>query len=146
MILEKASLAGEAQIQHSFKLTFVEFFLLQETTMIIIILGISVKKEPLDNFKTKTTRQEVPLGFVHLTRSYRFPEISFNFILKGINDGIHSSRQMLCNSPLHKFEWAIPEEPVSEKLGDDKQQSIPEISHAPPLEDESSFLFLLYIF
>lgn len=35
---------------------------------------------------------------------------------------------------------------VSEKLGDDKQQSIPEILRAPPLEDESSFLFLLYIF
>jgi len=72
--------------------------------MMIIIWRISVKKKPLDNLKTKTSRQEVPLGFVHLTRSYRSPEIPFHFILNGIYGGIHSSRQMLFNSTLHKSE------------------------------------------
>lgn len=104
MILRKCSLAGEAQIQHSFELTFEEFFLLQETTMIIIIWGIPIKREPLDNLKTKTLRQVVPLGFVHLTRAYTSPETSFHFILSGIYGEIHSSRQMLFNSTLHKFE------------------------------------------
>lgn len=72
--------------------------------MIVIIWGISVKKEPLDNLKTKASRQEVPLGFVHLTRSYRSPEIPFHFIPNGIYGGIDSSRQILFNSTLHKFE------------------------------------------
>lgn len=70
----------------------------------IIIWGISVKKEPLDNLKKKISRQEVPLGFVHLTRSYRSPEISFHFILIGTYGGIHSSSSKLFNSTLHKFE------------------------------------------
>lgn len=47
--------------------------------MIIIIWGISVKKELLDNLKPKTSRQEIPLGIVHLIRPYRSPEISFFF-------------------------------------------------------------------
>lgn len=68
----------------------------------IIIWGISVKKEPLDNLKKKISRQEVPLGFVHLTRSYM--KISFHFILNGIYGGIHSSSSMLFDSVLHKFE------------------------------------------
>lgn len=72
--------------------------------MIIIIWGIPIKSEPLDNLKTKTSRQEVPLGFVHLTRAYTSPETYFHFILSGIYGEIHSSRQMLFNSTLHKFE------------------------------------------
>lgn len=60
--------------------------------MIIVIWGISVKKEPLENLRRKTSRQEVPLGFVHSTRSYRSPEIYLHFILNGIYGGIHSSR------------------------------------------------------
>lgn len=110
----------------------------------IIIWGISVKKEPLDNLKKKISRQEVPLGFVHLTRSYRSPEISFHFILNGIYGGISSS--MLFNSTLHKFEWALPREPeISEKRGDDGQQSLPEIFVFPPLEAKSRMLLLLFL-
>lgn len=94
----------------------------------IIIWGISVEKQPLDNLKEKISRQEVPLGFVHLTRSYMSPETPFHFILNGVYGGMHSSNSMLFNSTLHKFESALPGQPeISEKPRDDRQQSLPGI-------------------
>lgn len=105
------SLAGEAQIQHLFKLIFEDFFFfIAGNNNANNNLGNLCQERVLDNLNTKTSRQEVLLGFVHLTRPYRSLGISF-FLLNAVYGGIHSSRQMLLNSPFHNFEGAFPEDP-----------------------------------